>query len=36
MTCLKKAGKESQFPLFTAIYKIAFEGSRPSSILEIN
>merc|ERR1719171_823181 len=27
MTCIKKAGKEKEVPLFVAIYKIAFEGA---------
>jgi len=36
MTCLHKAGKQGDFPLFTAIYKIAFEGANPASILDIN
>jgi len=36
MTCLKSAGKEGEFPLFSAIYKIAFEGAEPKSIIEIN
>merc|ERR1712060_437768 len=36
MTCLKKEGKEKEFPLFTAIYNVAFEGAAPASILDIN
>ena len=30
----KKAEKD--FPLFVQIHKIAFEGSRPETIIEIN
>ena len=36
MTCLEKSGKIAEFPLFTAIYKVAFEGAAPKSIIEIN
>jgi len=34
MTCLK--GKESEYPLFSAIYNIAFEGAAPTTIIDIN
>ena len=36
MTCISKMGKESDFPLFTTIYKIAFEGAAPKTLVEIN
>jgi len=36
MTALKKAGVEAQFPLFCAIFKIAFEGAPVPSLIEIN
>jgi len=36
MTCLKASGKTADFPLFTAIYNVAFEGAPPASILDIN
>jgi len=36
MTCLKKAQRTADFPLFAAIYNIAFEGAPPASIIEIN
>jgi len=36
MTCLKSEGKEGEFPLFSAIFKIAFEGASPETIIAIN
>jgi len=36
MTCLEKAGKIAEFPLFTAIYNIAFKGAAPATIISIN
>ena len=36
MTCIKKMGKEADFPLMVQIYKIAFEGAAPSTIIDIN
>ena len=36
MTCIKKMGKEAEFPLMVQIYKIAFEGAAPSTIIDIN
>ena len=36
MTCIKKRGMAADFPLFTTIYKIAFEGMPPKSLIEIN
>jgi len=36
MTCIKNKGAEADFPLFVTIYKIAFEGAEPKSLIEIN
>ena len=36
MTCLNAKECAKDFPLFCAIYKIAFEGAAPKSIIEIN
>merc|ERR1719409_545555 len=36
MTCIKAAKKEADFPLFCQIFKIAFEGAPPASLIEIN
>ena len=36
MTCIQKGGLEKDFPLFTTIYKIAFEGAPPQSLISIN
>merc|ERR1719428_1417820 len=30
MTCLTKSNSTAEFPLFTAIYNIAFEGAAPA------
>jgi len=35
-TCLEKANKQAEFPLFTAIYKIAFGGADAKTIIDIN
>ena len=35
MTCIKKLGCEKDFPLFCAIHKIAFEGAKPESIVDL-
>jgi len=34
MTCLKKSACEAEFPLFTAIHEIAFNGAKLESLLE--
>jgi len=36
MTCIKAAGKEADFPLMCQIHKIAFEGAKCETIIEIN
>merc|ERR1712087_844597 len=36
MTCLKQSGQEKNFPLFSMIHKIAFEGAPASDIIKIN
>jgi len=36
MTCIKAAKQEASFPLFCAIYKIAFEGAKPETVIDIN
>ena len=36
MTCLKSKDAMKEFPLFTAIYNIAFEGADPKTIIDIN
>lgn len=36
MLALKGAGKEAEFPLFTQIHKIAFEGAAPATLIEIS
>jgi len=36
MTCIKAAGAEKEFPLMVQVYKIAFEGAAPTTIIEIN
>jgi glycerol-3-phosphate dehydrogenase (NAD+) len=36
MKALQAKGVEAQFPLFSQIYKIAFEGAAPSTLIEIN
>jgi len=36
MTCINKVGKAADFPLFTTIHKIAFEGAAPATLIEIN
>jgi len=36
MICIKNGGMEKEFPLFTMIHKIAFEGEPPASIVNIN
>jgi len=36
MTCINGVGKKSEFPLFTIIHAIAFEGAPPASLIEIN
>ena len=36
MTCINNLGKKAEFPLFTAIHAIAFEGAAPSTLIEIN
>merc|ERR1711918_292488 len=33
MTCIQSVGKEAEFPLFTQIYKIAFDGAAPATII---
>ena len=35
MTCIKKLGCEKDLPLFCAIHKIAFEGAKPESIVDL-
>ena len=35
MTVLKEKKMEAEFPLFTRIHEIAFEGKEPSSIVEL-
>jgi glycerol-3-phosphate dehydrogenase (NAD+) len=35
MKALKAAKKEEDFPLFTKIYQIAFEGAPPASLVEV-
>merc|ERR1712151_1344920 len=35
MTVLKNKGMEAEFPLFTRIHEIAFEGKPASSIVEL-
>ena len=35
MTCIKKIGAEKDFPLFCTIHKIAFEGAKPETIVEL-
>ena len=35
MTCIKKLGCEKDFPLFCAIHKIAFEGAKPESVVDL-
>ena len=36
MICINKAGLAAEFPLFTQIHKIAFEGAHPKTIIDIN
>ena len=36
MTCINSLGKKAEFPLFTIIHAIAFEGAPPASLIEIN
>jgi len=36
MSCINGVGKKSEFPLFTIIHAIAFEGAPPASLIEIN
>jgi len=35
MTCIKKIGAEKDFPLFCTIHKIAFEGAKPETIVDL-
>ena len=35
-TFLKAKGKVDQFPLFTAVYEIVYEGRDPSTIVNIS
>ena len=36
MTCIKKIGAEKDFPLFCTIHKIAFEGAKPETIVDLH
>ena len=36
MTCINQLGKKAEFPLFTIIHAIAFEGAPPKSLIEVN
>jgi len=36
MKALKAKGVEAEFPLFTQIHKIAFEGAAPETLIQIN
>merc|ERR1712083_196616 len=36
MKALKTKGCEGEFPLFTLIHKVAFEGAHPKTIIEVN
>jgi glycerol-3-phosphate dehydrogenase (NAD+) len=36
MTCINKLGKKAEFPLFTIIHAIAFEGAPPKSLITVN
>jgi len=36
MKALKAKAVEKDFPLFSQIFKIAFEGAPPESIIEVN
>ena len=36
MKCINDLGCSAEFPLFTTIHKIAFEGAAPQTLIEIN
>ena len=35
MTCLVARGRAAQYPLFTRIHEIAFQGKSPQSIVDL-